>query len=61
MASMLTMAKASFTSNKSTSSTDQPTRASNLSMAPTGALVNSAGRAAWLWYPTTLASTGKPS
>ena len=36
MASMLTMANASFTSNRSTSSTDQPTRASNLSMAPTG-------------------------
>src|SRR4249919_1798796 len=42
---MATVAKASLTSNRSTSATDQPAFFSTDSMAPTGAVVNHSG--AW--------------
>mmetsp|Transcript_51867 Transcript_51867/g.90504 ORF Transcript_51867/g.90504 Transcript_51867/m.90504 type:complete len:211 (-) Transcript_51867:597-1229(-) len=49
---MGTTAKASFTSNRSTSSTDQPTWDNSARIAPMGAVVNHSGSWAWEVTPT---------
>ena len=54
------MAKASLISNKSTSFTFQPALSNNLFIAPTGAIVNSAGFCACVVCATTLQSGVKP-
>ena len=60
MAAMATTAKASFTSNKSTSATVQPTFSSTFLIAPTGAVVNQAGSCAWLLCPWITANGLEP-
>ncbi len=59
-ATIATTAKASFTSNRSTSSTDQPAFSSNLRIAGTGAVVKRDGSCAWAALATTVATTGSP-
>src|SRR5574338_16021 len=51
-AAMVTTAKASLISHRSTSPTLQPVLASSFCMAPTGAVVNQAGAWAWVVWPT---------
>ena len=53
-----TTAKASFTSQRSTSSTDQPIFASSFCVAGTGAVVNRFGACAWLACPMIRARDG---
>ena len=60
MAIMATQAKASLTSNRSTSSTLQPAFSSALSIAPTGAVVNLAGSCAWAAWATMRATGFRP-
>ena len=55
-----TTAKASFTSHRSTSPTDQPSRSSSFRAAGTGAVGKSAGACAWLAWPRIRARTGRP-
>ena len=58
---MVTTAKASLISQKSTLSTRQPAFASSLSMAPTGAVGKRAGTWACVVWPTMRASGDRPS
>ncbi len=60
MASMVTMAKASLISNRSTSSLLQPVLANRLVIAPIGARVNSLGSWLWVAWPTIRASGFRP-
>ena len=55
-----TTAKASFTSQRSTSATPQPSRCISFRAAGTGAVGKRAGSCAWLACPSTRARTGSP-
>ncbi len=61
MASRVTTAKASLISNRSTSSTPQSSFFISLSMAPTGAMVNSLGCREWVLWPSIRAMGVAPS
>ncbi len=61
MAAMATTAKASLTSNRSTSPTLQPALSRAFFTAGIGAVVNSAGSWAWAAWETMRATTVKPS
>src|SRR5690606_20706309 len=61
MGAMATQAKASLTSNRSTSPTFQPALASTASMAATGAVVNHSGAWEWVAWATTVASGVLPA
>src|SRR3990167_5161615 len=60
MASMVTMAKASLISNRSTSALSQPAFFSRLLIAPMGAMVNSLGSWLWVAWATILAKGLRP-
>ena len=61
MAAIVTTAKASLISKRSTSSAVQPVFSNSLRSAPTGAVVNQPGSWAWVLWPTTTASGARPS
>ena len=61
MAAMVTTAKASLISYRSTSVAVHPVFANNFRMAPTGAVGNSAGASAYVAWPTMRASGLNPS
>ena len=60
MAAMVTTAKASLISHRSTSAVVQPVLASSFCIAPTGAVANRLGWWAWVVWPTILAIGVRP-
>ncbi len=60
MAAMVTTAKASLISKRSTSPVCQPTRSHRVRIAPTGAVVNQAGAWAWPAWPRITARGARP-
>ena len=61
IAAIVTTAKASLTSKRSTSETFQPARFRALWIAPTGAIVNHSGSCAWLACATMRATGVRPA